>query len=95
MVALLEAMPAVRERLLLMANNVVLVRGERLVVPWQPRTPGATTTAVREVSVRYTPRVRTVVETAEAPVPYKDVLGKALAQGDVSEGSVRGGYWTS
>ncbi|MFF4531605.1 lantibiotic dehydratase [Streptomyces sp. NPDC001407] len=88
-VALLEAIPAVRERLLLTANNMVLARGERLVVPWQPRTPGATTTTVREVSVRYTPLVRAVVETAEAPVPYRDVLGKVLAQGDASEDSVR------
>ncbi|KAB7835500.1 lantibiotic dehydratase [Streptomyces mobaraensis] len=88
-VARLEAMPAVRERLLLTANNSLLVRGERLVVPWQPRTPGATTTAVREVSVRYTPHVRAAVESAETPVPYGDVLGKVLARGDASEGGVR------
>ncbi|WP_424892274.1 lantibiotic dehydratase [Streptomyces sp. XH2] len=87
-IARLEALASVRERLLIVANNVAIVRGERLVVPWQPRRPGVTTSEIREVSVRYTAQVRAVMEMAAAAVPYRDVLGKLMAQGD-SEDTVR------
>ncbi|RLU82480.1 hypothetical protein CTZ27_29550 [Streptomyces griseocarneus] len=85
----LEALAPVRERLVLVANNAAVERGGRLVVPWQPRTPGVMTSEIREVSVRCTPPVRAVVEMTAAAVPYRDVLGKLVAQGD-AEGEMRG-----
>ncbi|MEV4505421.1 lantibiotic dehydratase [Streptomyces klenkii] len=87
-IARLEALAPVRERLLLVANNVAIPRGDRLVVPWQPRHPGVTTSEIREVSVRCTAQVRAVMEMAAAAVPYGDVLGKLVAQGE-REGTVR------
>ncbi|MGW3930867.1 lantibiotic dehydratase [Streptomyces microflavus] len=70
----LEAVPEVRRRLRLIANNAVRVRGERLVLPWQPRELEETGTAVREVSVRHTPAVRTLVRLAHTPVPYEEIV---------------------
>ncbi|MGH3753902.1 MAG: lantibiotic dehydratase [Pseudonocardiaceae bacterium] len=36
-IARLESYPGLRQRLPVMVNDLVVVRGERLVVPWQPR----------------------------------------------------------
>ncbi|MFE3945887.1 lantibiotic dehydratase [Streptomyces sp. NPDC059118] len=72
----LEAVPEVRRKLRLCANNALRVRGERLVLPWQPRALEETGTAVREVSVRHTATVRTVIQLAQTPVPYRDVVSK-------------------
>jgi thiopeptide-type bacteriocin biosynthesis protein len=75
----LEAIPEVRMRLRLTANNGLRVRGERLVLPWQPRSLDAVGTAVREVSIRQTAAVRTAVQMASAPVPYREVVHKLIA----------------
>ncbi|MEU1076231.1 MULTISPECIES: lantibiotic dehydratase [unclassified Streptomyces] len=76
----LEAVPGLRRRLRLCANNGLRVRGERLVLPWQPRALEETGTAVREVSVRRTPAVRAAVQMTSAPVPYGDVMRKLGAE---------------
>ncbi|MFH8350109.1 lantibiotic dehydratase [Streptomyces sp. NPDC018045] len=78
-IAVLEALPEIRAHLTLVANNIAVVRGDRLVVPWQPRRPGARTTAIREVSVRHTPAVRAALERASAPVRYR-ALARRLAE---------------
>ncbi|MGW0603986.1 lantibiotic dehydratase [Streptomyces sp. NPDC002640] len=70
----LEAIPEVRQRLRLLANNALRVRGERLVLPWQPRELEETSTAVREVSLRHTAAVRSVIELARTPLPYGDLV---------------------
>ncbi|MET9776282.1 lantibiotic dehydratase [Streptomyces sp. NPDC006367] len=70
----LEAVPEVRQRLRLLANNALRVRGERLVLPWQPRELEETGTAVREVSLRHTAAVRAVVQMARTPVAYRDIV---------------------
>lgn len=75
----LEAIPEVRKRLRLTANNGLQVRGERLVLPWQPRSLDAAGTAVREVSIRQIASVRTAVQMASAPVPYREVVDKVIA----------------
>ncbi|MFJ4741189.1 lantibiotic dehydratase [Streptomyces sp. NPDC088775] len=72
----LEAVPEVRQGLRLLANNALRERGERLVLPWQPRELEETGTAVREVSIRHTAAVRTVIQLARTPVPYRDVVGE-------------------
>ncbi|MGW1783956.1 lantibiotic dehydratase [Streptomyces sp. NPDC002143] len=75
----LEADPDLRRRLRLCANNSLRVRGERLVLPWQPRALEATGTAVREVTVRHTAAVRAAVLMTHTPVPYQDVVRKLEA----------------
>lgn len=70
----LEAVPEVRRGLRLCANNALRVRGERLVLPWQPREVEETGTAVREVSVRHTAAVRAAIQLAHTPVPYRDIV---------------------
>ncbi|MGW2652166.1 lantibiotic dehydratase [Streptomyces sp. NPDC001478] len=72
----LEAVPEVRQGLRLLANNALRERGERLVLPWQPRELEETGTAVREVSIRNTAAVRTVIQLAHTPVPYQEVVGE-------------------
>ncbi|MCQ1577136.1 lantibiotic dehydratase [Streptomyces parvus] len=76
----LEADSGLRRRLRLCANNALCVRGERLVLPWQPRAPQETGTALREVSVRHTPAVRAAVQMTSTPVPYGDVVRKLGAE---------------
>ncbi|MGC4910420.1 lantibiotic dehydratase [Streptomyces cyaneofuscatus] len=72
----LEAVPEVRRRLRLLANNALRVRGSRLVLPWQPRELEETGTAVREVSVRNSAIVATVIKLAHTPVPYGDIVSE-------------------
>ncbi|MEV7157111.1 lantibiotic dehydratase [Streptomyces misionensis] len=70
----LEAVPEVRQRLRLLANDALRVRGARLVLPWQPRALEETGTAVREVSLRHTAAVRTVIQLARTPTAYRDIV---------------------
>ncbi|MFI6498144.1 lantibiotic dehydratase [Nonomuraea typhae] len=58
-------------RLPVMVNDLASVRGERLVVPWRPDAD--------EVSVKYGPAVRKLVELAGAPIVTADLIG-ALAE---------------
>lgn len=69
-IAQLENFTPVRERLSVLINNIAVLHGERLVIPWQQRKLKAGTTAVREVSVRYTPQVRAVLELTNTPIAY-------------------------
>ncbi|MEV7872602.1 lantibiotic dehydratase [Streptomyces sp. NPDC088124] len=75
----LEALPQIRRRLRVTANNVLRIRGERLVLPWQQRALDATGTAVQEVSVRRTAVVEDVVRLTSSPLPYREVAGKLAA----------------
>lgn len=76
----LEDMPQVRRHLDVIANTVLEVRGDRLVLPWQPRSCEATGTALHEVSVRRTAAVRAAVQIAAKPVAYRDAAHKLTAQ---------------
>ncbi|WP_066953583.1 lantibiotic dehydratase [Streptomyces lushanensis] len=75
----LESVPQVRRCLRVMASNVLRVRGERLVLPWQQRALDAEGTAVHEVSVRYTAAVEAAVRMTATPLPYRDAAGKLAA----------------
>ena len=76
----LENIAPVRRMLRVVANNVLELRGERVVVPWRPRKPGAAGTAVQEVSLRWTSEVRAAVEMTATPVPYEDVVRKLATE---------------
>ncbi|KPC60759.1 lantibiotic dehydratase [Streptomyces chattanoogensis] len=77
-----ERRPEVVRGLRVQANNLCVVRGDRLVVPTGPddlMDERPAERVVREVSVRYTAAVRAAVESARGPVPFMD-LGERLAE---------------
>ncbi|WP_331733370.1 lantibiotic dehydratase family protein (plasmid) [Embleya sp. NBC_00888] len=66
----LESTPEVRARLRVQCNSAAVVRGDRWVLPWQPRSVGARSTTVHEVSVALTKPVRTLRALARAPISH-------------------------
>ncbi|NXY95654.1 lantibiotic dehydratase [Streptomyces sp. BR123] len=57
-------------------NNLCMVRGDRLVMPFGTRSGsrGGGAPTSREVSVRYTPAVATVMEAARLPIEYRRLV---------------------
>jgi thiopeptide-type bacteriocin biosynthesis protein len=68
--------PAVRSRLRVVANDLCIVRGDRLVLPYLPRPGSEDAESVRELSVRLAPPVRAAVELAAAPIAYPDLVAR-------------------
>lgn len=79
-VARLESSPALLRRLPVTVNDLVFVRGERLVVPWQPHAGDPDRSASAEVSVRHSPAVHMVVRAARSPILASDLLDKLAAE---------------
>ncbi|MGH3869865.1 MAG: lantibiotic dehydratase family protein [Pseudonocardiaceae bacterium] len=79
-IASLESCPALRRRLPVTVNDLVVVRGERLVAPWQPGAgaPGRGTSV--EVSVRHTPPVQTIMQAVRSPIRIGDLTDKLAAE---------------
>jgi hypothetical protein len=75
----LEGRPSVLRHLLVVANTTLMVRGERLVVPYQPNVGERGTGAV-EVSLRHTAPVRAAVDTARAPIRFEDLYTKVQTE---------------
>lgn len=75
----LEARPEVLRRLPVVANNLGFVRGDRLVVPCQkhPGVPGEVRSA--DVSVRHTRAVQAVIQAAQSPITFGDLIGQLVA----------------
>ncbi|MEV6157137.1 lantibiotic dehydratase [Nonomuraea sp. NPDC052129] len=73
-IARLESDPELRHRLPVMVNDLAFVRGERLVVPWQPHAGDPARSELTEASVRHSAAVRTVMELAQAPVRAGDLV---------------------
>ncbi|NIH85784.1 lantibiotic dehydratase [Amycolatopsis granulosa] len=61
--------PLVLDRAVLVANDIVFVRGDRLVLPERYEAAHR-----REASVRFTPLVRAVREIARTPVAWPDLV---------------------
>ena len=80
-VARLEAIPELRSQLTLTTNNILVRRGDRLVVPWLVRDleQDITSTAVPEISLRRTREVQIAVDAATQPVRYHDLVTTVLA----------------
>lgn len=76
----LESCPALRRRLPVTVNDLVLVRGERLVVPWHPGAGDPARGTSVEVSVRYSPPVQTITQAARSPVQVGDLIDKVAAE---------------
>jgi len=75
-IAELEGCSELRARLTVTANDLAVVRGERLVVPWQPHAGHPNRRGVVEVSVRHSPIVAMIVRMARSPVGVGDLIAK-------------------
>lgn len=73
-----EGCPEALERLAVVVNSTVMVRGDRLIVPHQPHVGERGTSAV-EVSLRHTDAVRAAVEAARKPVHLGEVVEELVA----------------
>jgi hypothetical protein len=79
----LESVPELRDRLRVVANNAVVVRGERLVVPHQPHPDGNGPAGI--VSLHITGPLRVALDAARTPTTVAEVTAKVVAQfGDVA-----------
>ncbi len=76
----LEACHELRNRLLVVRNNLAFVRDERLVVGCQQQGGTAAGTEPVEVSVRHTAAVRAVLQAAQAPIRIADLAGKLTVE---------------
>ncbi|MEV5605534.1 lantibiotic dehydratase [Streptomyces sp. NPDC052299] len=73
-IARLEASPDLLRHLRVMANNTIFVRGDRLIVPYPPRSRRTEESPAAEVSLRYTDAVRIAVGAAASPAPVHAVV---------------------
>ncbi|CAL9639136.1 lantibiotic dehydratase [Streptomyces sp. enrichment culture] len=74
LVARLEADPELLRHLHVTANNTIFVRGDRLIVPYPPRSCRTDGSPAAEVSLRYTSAVRIAVDATVSPVPVHAVV---------------------
>ncbi|MBO2460349.1 lantibiotic dehydratase [Actinomadura violacea] len=78
-IARLEGCAELLGRLPVVANTTLMVRGDRLIVPYQPLVTGRGTGAA-EVSLRYSAAVRAAVQWADAPIGFEDLSAKLQAK---------------
>ncbi|MGK4582192.1 lantibiotic dehydratase [Kitasatospora sp. HPMI-4] len=75
-----ERHPGLLTRLNVTANDIVHVRGDRLVIPYQPLDrprPGA---RAAEVTLRHTPPVAFALAAARHPIPFQALADKLTAE---------------
>ncbi|GAA0393605.1 hypothetical protein Acor_74470 [Acrocarpospora corrugata] len=78
MIAGLEAVSAIRRRLPVVANDCTVLRGDRLVVTWQPRATAGPGSAA-EISVRHSRILDMIADAAHTPIVVNALLGKLAA----------------
>ncbi|MEU9777240.1 lantibiotic dehydratase [Streptomyces sp. NPDC047968] len=66
-------------RLPVVATNTAFVRGDRLIVPYPPRSD-STGKPTAEVSLRFTSAVRTALDAARSPITYSVLADKVKAE---------------
>lgn len=74
-----ERDPRVRRRLRVVANDLCVVRGDRLVLPYVRLGGSGGEGSTKELSVRYSEPVRLAMEWAARPVPYAELLDRLRA----------------
>jgi hypothetical protein len=79
-VSALEALPAVREHLLVVVNNTVEERGHLVVPQYARPDPGAPGADTEQAEVRISSAVRLVLESARQPVPWSTLRAKLAAE---------------
>ncbi|WP_276203307.1 lantibiotic dehydratase [Actinomadura flavalba] len=80
LLARLESHPSVLCNLAVTTNDLVVERGDRLVIPWQPHATDPTRPPAKHVSLRSTPVIGSIVDAARAPVVFTDLVGTLTAQ---------------
>lgn len=83
-IARLEGCAELLGRLPVVANSTLMVRGDRLVVPYQPFAKGRGTGAA-EVSLRYSAALQAAVQWADAPIGFDDLSAKLQAEFPVAD----------
>ncbi|MCO5994801.1 lantibiotic dehydratase [Actinoallomurus rhizosphaericola] len=78
-IARLEACVELRHRLTVTVNDLVFMRGERLVVPWQPHAGDPARPIAAEMSVRANRAVEVILRTAALPIRGEDLLKELAA----------------
>lgn len=66
-------------RLAVTANTTLMVRGDRLIVPYQA-APGGPGLSAAEISLKHTGPVRAAIEAARTPVIFEDLEAKIRAE---------------
>ena len=78
LIARLEGCPEMLARIPVVANSSLMIRGDRLIVPYQPKAQKRGTGAV-EVSLLHTAPARAAVAGAQAPIRTDDLGDKIRA----------------
>lgn len=73
----LESDPALRPRLVAVANSLAFVRDDRLVLGWQRRHDATNPAGMGEVSVRNTRVVQAIMRVAATPIRLREAAEKA------------------
>ena len=76
----LESCPELLERLPLVVNNTVVMRGGRLVVPFQPSRQDDQRSYAVEASLALTKPVRWVLEASRVPVPFAALVAGLVVE---------------
>jgi thiopeptide-type bacteriocin biosynthesis protein len=76
----LEACAPLRQRLRVVANDLIAVRGDRLVVTWLPHASPAARKARIEVSLRRTPPAEAALRLAQSPVDVATLAATLAAE---------------
>ncbi|MBL7499875.1 lantibiotic dehydratase [Frankia sp. CNm7] len=80
LVTTLEAEPDVLRTVPVVANTVAFVRGDRLVLPSQPRVDDDGTVTPSDIEVRHSRPVQVVLRAARSPVPVADLIARLAAE---------------
>jgi thiopeptide-type bacteriocin biosynthesis protein len=76
----LEACGPLRARLHVTASDLLVVRGDRIVVSWLPQASALVQGATAEISLRRTPAAETALRLARTPVTVSELACKLAAE---------------
>jgi hypothetical protein len=79
-IAVLESRTDLFRRLPIVVNNLAIVRGDRVVVPWPLHTARVARSVSAEVSVRHSRAVRSVLDAARSPLCGSALIEKVAAE---------------
>jgi thiopeptide-type bacteriocin biosynthesis protein len=80
LITTLEECAELRRRLRVTANDLVTVRGDRIIVAWLPHASSAARTTQLEVSLRRTPPAEAALRLAQAPVSVTGLAAGLAAE---------------
>jgi thiopeptide-type bacteriocin biosynthesis protein len=87
LVAQLEGCSSLRQRLRVVANDLISVRGDRFVIPWLPHASPIERKAPVEVSIRRTPPAEAALRLAHSPVGVAELTATLAVEFPGTEAS--------